>query len=156
METFRIYTEGSRTIVRTDHSPLLWLRDNVGKSTRLARWVLRLQDSTFELQHRPGAANRVADALSRNFLQQAEQKHKFSNKALLAAFVAVAGRRHSCWGQARGFLLRGGKGNAMTSPTHGSLLQRRNEVVQKEPQLPGRDSREVEEAGINIIKECQR
>ena len=39
LETFRIYVESSRTLVRTYHTPLLWLRNNAGKSTRLARWV---------------------------------------------------------------------------------------------------------------------
>lgn len=57
LEAFRL--EGSRTLVRSDQRPL-FSRNNVGKSTRLARWVLRLQDTTFDLNHRPGAGNPVA------------------------------------------------------------------------------------------------
>lgn len=75
LEEFRVWIEGSPTLVRTDHSPLLWLRNNVGKSQRLARWVLRLQDFKYELQHRPGSCNRVADALSRYPQAAPEQPH---------------------------------------------------------------------------------
>ena len=56
LETFRVCIEGSPTLVRTDHSPLLWVRNNVGKSSRLARWVLRLQEFAFDLQHRAADA----------------------------------------------------------------------------------------------------
>lgn len=62
LETFRIYVDGSQTLVHTNHGPYLRIRNNVKKSTRLERWVLRLQAFTFTLLHRPGAANRVADA----------------------------------------------------------------------------------------------
>ena len=115
-----------------------------------------MQDFAFKLQHRPGAANRVAGALSRNPLQQTEQIYESSDKALLAAFVAQAEKCQSCWGQARTFLTRGGEGNAIASPTHHFLLQRANEIVQKETQLPERESRMTEEAGTNTIRECQK
>lgn len=42
--TFRIYIEGTSTLVRADHSFLLWLRNNADETAKLARWVFRLQD----------------------------------------------------------------------------------------------------------------
>lgn len=62
MEAFLIYVEDFCIIIRTDHSPLLWLRKNVGNSVCLAGWVLRLQDFTLQLLHCPGTENPVADA----------------------------------------------------------------------------------------------
>lgn len=51
-------------MVRTDHSPLLWLKNNVGKNNLLDRWQLRLLEFQFDIQHRPGKMQVVADALS--------------------------------------------------------------------------------------------
>lgn len=66
-ETLQIDVEGSsRTLVSNEHSPLLWLRNYVGKQTKLARWVLRLRDITFNLLRRLSVAIRVADAFSCN------------------------------------------------------------------------------------------
>ena len=70
LEIFRPWIDGYQVRVRTDHSPLLWLQKNVNKTPKLARWVLRLQEFNFQLQHRPGKAQVVADALSRNPLKQ--------------------------------------------------------------------------------------
>ena len=70
LEIFRPWIDGYQVLVRTDHSPLLWLQKNVNKTPKLARWVLRLQEFTFQLQHRPGKAQVVADALSRTPLKQ--------------------------------------------------------------------------------------
>ena len=70
LEIFRPWIDGYQVKVRTDHSPLLWLQKNVNKTPKLARWVLRLQEFTFQLQHRPGKAQVVADALSRTPLSR--------------------------------------------------------------------------------------
>ena len=70
LEIFRPWIDGCQVEVRTDHSPLLWLQKNVNKTPKLARWVLRLQEFNFNLQHRPGKAQVVADALSRHPLDR--------------------------------------------------------------------------------------
>ena len=70
LEIFRPWIDGYQVLVRTDHSPLLWLQKNVNKTPKLARWVLKLQEFNFELQHRPGKAQVVADALSRSPLDR--------------------------------------------------------------------------------------
>jgi transposase InsO family protein len=69
VEKFRHYIEGIKFTVVTDHSALLWLlklKDPIG---RLGRWTLKLQHFDFELVHRKGKYNVVADALSRSIFQ---------------------------------------------------------------------------------------
>ena len=167
LETFRIYVEGTRTYVRTDHSPLLWLRNNVGKSIRLARWILRLQDFTFTLLHRSRAVNHVADALSRNPLPYDEQQTNAFDDTALAAFVGNTERCQSCWGQARIFLTRGGEGEreagspqgmSQTLSNYGAVRSRANDVVQMETRLPERESRVPAEIEIRpeTMRECQK
>lgn len=65
LETFRTYISGNKTLVRTDHSPLPWLRQNKDKSYKLTRWVLRLQEFDIEIQHKSGRRMPHVDALSR-------------------------------------------------------------------------------------------
>lgn len=76
LESFRHWTEGSPTFVGTDHSPLLFLRNHVGKNARLDQWVLRLLDFQFHLQHLPGKAQAVADALSQAPLQATSEEEE--------------------------------------------------------------------------------
>ena len=65
LETFRTYIMGKKTLVRTDHSPLPWLRQHKEKSYKLTRWVLRLQEFDIEVVHKPGKKMPHVDALSR-------------------------------------------------------------------------------------------
>ena len=110
LKTFRVYTEGSPTLVRTDHSPLLWLRNHAGKSARIARWVLRLQEFSFDLQHRAGRCNAVADALSRYPTSEADPNaHSTMFDASVCAFIRDTERCQACWGPARNFLTKGGR-----------------------------------------------
>ena len=51
--------------VVTDHSALQWLPQKKFDNNRLMRWALKLQEFTFTVRHRAGAANANADALSR-------------------------------------------------------------------------------------------
>ena len=64
-EGLRPYLVGQSFIVETDHANLQWLMAGKRQTGRLARWVLRLQEFTFEVKHKPGKANTNADALSR-------------------------------------------------------------------------------------------
>lgn len=61
---FRPYLVHSRLTVVTGHKALVWLQ--TAKHTgRLERWGLKLQEYNFQIIHRPGKSNLVADALSR-------------------------------------------------------------------------------------------
>lgn len=144
-ETSLIYTEGSRTLVLTDYSPLLWLRNNVRKFGRLTRWVLRVHNFTFDFQHKPAAGNRIADALWRNPVEQQETSTQSSKKELLAAFVGEREKCQSCCKRALSSLTRGGKGDKVTSSSQQAVRERAKATVQLERQLPDRESRRINE-----------
>ncbi|KAL7723989.1 hypothetical protein ACLKA6_001958 [Drosophila palustris] len=69
IKKFRPYVEGHAFTVITDHASLKWLMSQSDLSTRLARWALKLQAYTFEIQHRKGSKNIVPDALSRTYTE---------------------------------------------------------------------------------------
>ena len=60
---YRVYLLGRHFTLITDHSALRWL-NSVEPKGRLARWVMDLQEYTFDIKHPPGTANQNADALS--------------------------------------------------------------------------------------------
>lgn len=71
VEKFRSFIEGTRFTVETDHASLLWLTNISNPSGRLARWAIRLSQFNFDIVHRKGTQNVVADALSRSITETA-------------------------------------------------------------------------------------
>lgn len=65
VETFRHYIYGREFLIITDHKPLCFLFNHKNINSRLHRWRLSLMEYNFKIQHRSGAQNNVADALSR-------------------------------------------------------------------------------------------
>ncbi|XP_067620077.1 uncharacterized protein [Eurosta solidaginis] len=61
----RPYLEGYTFTVITDHLALKWLNAIDSPTGRIARWALELQQYSFDVQYRKGKLNVVADALSR-------------------------------------------------------------------------------------------
>ena len=64
IELFSHYVRGVPFTVVTDCRALLYLQNNPLNS-RVARWVLRLQEFDFKIIHKPGARHVVPDMLSR-------------------------------------------------------------------------------------------
>ena len=62
VQHFRPYLLGSRFLLRTDHT---WLWNFKEPEGQIARWLERLQEYDFTVQHRPGKKHSNADALSR-------------------------------------------------------------------------------------------
>ena len=62
---FRHYLWGRKFRIRTDHSSLRWLKNYRDADGMLARWLAKLQQYDFVIEHRPGAAHGNADGLSR-------------------------------------------------------------------------------------------
>ncbi|CAM9234257.1 unnamed protein product [Phaeothamnion confervicola] len=65
LRIWRSYLYGEKVTVVTDHASLQYMFTCVDSSPKLTRWALRLQEFSLVIQHRPGKANVVADALSR-------------------------------------------------------------------------------------------
>jgi hypothetical protein len=63
---FHHFTSLKPFILVTDNAALKWLQTSTVKNrTKRARWLLNLQQYTFQVQHRSGKNNANADALSR-------------------------------------------------------------------------------------------
>jgi len=55
---FRCYLYGKRSVVRTDHSALTYMRNFAYSNCRLLRWSFKLSELDFVVEHRPGPQNR--------------------------------------------------------------------------------------------------
>ena len=66
VEHFRGYVEGSKFTIFTDHASLIWLCNLTNPSPKLARWLVKLGQYDYNIIHRKGTLNVVADALSRS------------------------------------------------------------------------------------------
>ena len=62
---FRHYLWGRKFLIRTDHSSLRWLTNYRDADGMLARWLTKLQQYDFHIEHRPGRLHGNADGLSR-------------------------------------------------------------------------------------------
>lgn len=74
VEHFYKYLYGRRFLIRTDHAALKWLLQFKNPEGQVARWIERLQEYDFKIEHRAGTSHRNADALSRRPCQD-ECKH---------------------------------------------------------------------------------
>ena len=65
IQHFHKYLVTRTFVVITDHSALKSLRTVINPTGRRARWIMKLQQYDFKVQHRSGRSNRNADAMSR-------------------------------------------------------------------------------------------
>ena len=65
LDHFKGYVWGPHFTVRTDHAALVWLTNLKNIQGMLARWLAKLQQFHFSIEHRPGAQHGNADGLSR-------------------------------------------------------------------------------------------
>jgi hypothetical protein len=61
----KYYTYGRKTIIHTDHKPLIHLMAKGATHAHLARWIIELQEYDTVIYHIKGTQNTLADALSR-------------------------------------------------------------------------------------------
>ena len=61
---FRHYLLGRKFMFHVDHLTLIYLVSKQALTDRLARWMLRLQEFDFEIQHRPQLQHAITDHLS--------------------------------------------------------------------------------------------
>ena len=67
LQHFRHYLLGNKTILRTDHHSLKWLKTFKRPEGILARWVETLAEFDIEIEHRPGRLHSNVDGVSRPF-----------------------------------------------------------------------------------------
>jgi len=67
---FRTYLLGREFLIRTDHSALRWLKLTPEPIGQQARWLEKLEEYNFRIEHRPGKKHSNADALSRRPCRQ--------------------------------------------------------------------------------------
>ncbi|GBL97396.1 Retrovirus-related Pol polyprotein from transposon 297 [Araneus ventricosus] len=65
LEHFHHYLYGRKFLLRTDHASLRCLLNFREPEGQIARWIQKLQEYDFEIQHRKGTSHGNADALSR-------------------------------------------------------------------------------------------
>ena len=84
IQYFRSYLFGKTFLVITDHQCLKYLQSFKNPNSRIVRWLLALQDFSFEIVYRSGKENGVADALSR--LENTENAEVLSVQTELTQF----------------------------------------------------------------------
>ena len=65
IKAYRPYLANGKFTVFTDQKALCWLKNNKNAGMRLHRWSVLLQEYDFDVIHKDGKSNVVADALSR-------------------------------------------------------------------------------------------
>jgi hypothetical protein len=63
---FRCYLLGAKVILFTDHQALKYVLTAPRPTGRIARWITTLLEYDYEIRHRPGNKNLLADSLSRD------------------------------------------------------------------------------------------
>lgn len=75
---FRPYIFGRHFKIHTDHKPLKWLENVKEPNSRLVRWKLLLSEYDYEIDYIKGKENSVADALSRNPLENLDRQSLYN------------------------------------------------------------------------------
>ncbi|GBG63988.1 hypothetical protein CBR_g40232 [Chara braunii] len=66
LDHWKHYLLGRHFKVFSDHETLKWIQTQINPSTTLTRWLHQIDVYDFQLKHKKGCYNRVADALSRH------------------------------------------------------------------------------------------
>ena len=82
VERFRVYLLGRPFLLRTDHMALVnLLKRNLPPTSRVEKWILRLSEYNFQIEHQKGIANVMADILSRLPFASGVEKAETSQNA---------------------------------------------------------------------------
>src|ERR1700722_15853371 len=81
IDKFGLYLNDNPFTLVTDHKALTKFREISGKSAKLERWSLKLQDLKFDIQHKEGS-KMPADYISRNRITLVMNKEKTKNNGI--------------------------------------------------------------------------
>ena len=90
LEKFREYLLGKRFILQTDNAALTFLYNHPKQMGKIGRWVLKLSEYNFELQHINGTLNTIADALSRLYNEEYTEESINNLTEIPASFISIA------------------------------------------------------------------
>ncbi len=65
LQYFHPYVYGRKVVIYTDHKALKWLKNIKHPNGKLARWILKLEEYDYTIEHKSGQMMQHADALSR-------------------------------------------------------------------------------------------
>lgn len=74
VEHFKHFLYGVPFTIRTDHASLVWLVNFKNPEGMLARWITKLGQYNFTIQHRVGSKHCNADSLSRKIFRKCSRK----------------------------------------------------------------------------------
>ena len=86
LDHFRQYLLGRPFLLRSDHGSLKWLQSFRNPEGQLARWLEKLQEYSFTIEHRPGTKHLNADALSRLLETSASSEDDTGDNAIHGVF----------------------------------------------------------------------
>ena len=73
---FRYFVEGNKVNLFTDHKAIIFLNNQPKLNAKQARWISYLNLFNYKIHYREGALNRVADGLSRQYLNEPLNEEK--------------------------------------------------------------------------------
>ncbi|XP_023212687.1 uncharacterized protein LOC111615516 [Centruroides sculpturatus] len=96
---FKPYLYERKFIILIDHRPLKWLMSNKDSSTnsRIARWIIFLQEFEFEVRHKARECHKNADALSRIPIRQIVETEDDLDPIYSKAQIQDLQRRNPKW-----------------------------------------------------------
>ena len=121
---FHPYLYGRRFVIRTDHAALQWLLSFRSPEGQVARWIHRLQEYDFDIQHRAGLQHNNADALSRRSCLEQGCRHceKLESKEANQAEVELESRNATNQEEVRKHTTYISQGTSI-SPAHRNLRE---------------------------------
>ena len=92
VDHFRQFLYGKEFIIKTDHHPLTSITTKAKPSVRLGRWLSELADYAFKIEHKKGADNVLADALSRLNLPNGDEEDRIRRKNNQCSWSTIRSR----------------------------------------------------------------
>ncbi|GBO07677.1 Retrovirus-related Pol polyprotein from transposon 297 [Araneus ventricosus] len=80
IEHFHYYLYGRKFLLRSDHASLRWRLNFTEPEGQIARWIQRLQEYEFEIQHQKGTSHGNADVLSRRPCKESRKHYTNAEK----------------------------------------------------------------------------